>query len=668
MWNKHFSLNTNLNKLLLLLLFLAPTLAESMTNKRDFSISSTADTSQITRKVHLLKNVKVTASRAPLARNQQARMVTVLGHQQIQSLPVQSINDILKYVAGVDVRQRGPIGAQTDISIRGGYWDEITILLNGVNICDPQSGHNAFDLPVDVSDIERIEVLEGPAARVYGTSSLLGAINIVTRPKAKSGADIRIEGGSYGYAAGGLRANCKTKHWNNQLSGGYSRSDGYTRDKAGNLNMNLKGGRTFYQGSYEDDDIVVDWHAGLSSRRFGEYLFYGASDDQFEQTFKSFAAVKAENKKGFFHFHPLVYWNHSFDRYEWHKGKTKPVPFNYHTCNIYGINLNNFFDWIGGRTAFGADLRNEDIISVLLGEPLKTPQPIHGTDAKYTRGLNRTNVSFFLEHNFLLRHFTLSAGVFTLENSWADMNVRIYPGADASCLLGENWKIYASYNSSMRLPTFTELYYNYPGYIADKHLKAEELSAIEAGVKYRNNGIMATVSYFHNKKTNVIDWLYSQEKKSLLSVNLGEINTDGAEASFIFDFQRLFPSQTVVKSMNIAYCYLNQDKKEENGKVTVSALEYLRHKVVANINLHIWNKLNMAIDYRFQDRLGSYLKDKEPVKYKPYHVIDSRLSWNEHSYSAYLQANNLLNANYHDFGIPGPGVWITAGATCHLSF
>ena len=143
-----------------------------------------------------LNEVSVTGSRAPLTRAQAARMVTVLERADIQAAPVQSVNDLLKYAASVDVRQRGPIGAQTDISIRGGNYEQITILLNGINICDPQTGHNAFDFPVDISEIERIEVLEGPAGRVYGTSSLLGAINIVTRPHSSTSASAHIEGGS----------------------------------------------------------------------------------------------------------------------------------------------------------------------------------------------------------------------------------------------------------------------------------------------------------------------------------------------------------------------------------------------------------------------------------------------------------------------------------------
>ena len=141
-----------------------------------------ADTTVMHREV-TLDEVSITGSRAPMTRSQAARMVSVLERKDIETAPVQSVNDLLKYVASVDARQRGPIGAQTDVSIRGGNYEQITILLNGINICDPQTGHNAFDFPVDASDIERIEVLEGPAGRVFGTSSLLGAINIVTKHK-----------------------------------------------------------------------------------------------------------------------------------------------------------------------------------------------------------------------------------------------------------------------------------------------------------------------------------------------------------------------------------------------------------------------------------------------------------------------------------------------------
>ena len=88
-----------------------------------------------------LEAVAVTGSRAPVQLGQSARIVTVLDSLAIQSLPVVTINDLLKYAVGVDVRQRGVEGMQTDISIRGGSFDQIAILLNGVNVSDPQTGH-----------------------------------------------------------------------------------------------------------------------------------------------------------------------------------------------------------------------------------------------------------------------------------------------------------------------------------------------------------------------------------------------------------------------------------------------------------------------------------------------------------------------------------------------
>ena len=127
-----------------------------------------------------LEEVVVTGSRAPLTLAESAKIVSVITREDIHRAAAESINDILKLAIGVDVRQRGGFGVQTDISVRGGNFDQITILLNGVNISSPHTGHLSADFPVSPEDIERIEVLEGPAARVYGTSAFNGVINIVT--------------------------------------------------------------------------------------------------------------------------------------------------------------------------------------------------------------------------------------------------------------------------------------------------------------------------------------------------------------------------------------------------------------------------------------------------------------------------------------------------------
>ena len=630
------------------------------------------DTTDKTDRELTLDEVSVTGSRAPLTRAQAARMVTVLERTDIQAAPVQSVNDLLKYVASVDVRQRGPIGAQTDISIRGGNYEQITILLNGINICDPQTGHNAFDFPVDISEIERIEVLEGPAGRVYGTSSLLGAINIVTRPRPTSSVSAHIEGGSYGYLSAGARANVASGKWNNQLSGSYSRSDGYQRNSAGGLNSDYSGGKAFYQGTYDDDIVSVSWHAGLSTKDFGSNTFYGAKwDDQFEHTLKTYTALQAETKKGSFHLKPSIYWNHSYDRFELFRDAAEKYPFNYHRTDIFGVNLNGYFDWILGRTAVGAELRNEDLLSGNLGEPLDNPHHISGTDRYYDHGINRTNISFVVEHNILLRRFTLSAGLVAVKNSWNGMNMKVYPGIDASYRIGDSFKIFANYNTSLRMPSVTELYYSVGGHVADKNLKPEEISSVEAGVKYADHGITTQASVYHNNWKNMIDWIrYTADGPDApwQSVNFTEVKATGFQAQLTLNFRQIVPTQRILKSFNASYNYLFQDKDIDSSVESKYSLEYLRHKLVANLQLNIVSRLDLGINFRWQDRRGIYTDFDGTVKeYSPYSVVDARLSWTAPKYKLYLEANNIFDKNYIDYGcVPQPGTWLIAGLSAEL--
>ena len=635
--------------------------------------AQTAENNNAGEKLYELEEVEVTGSRVPLTVSQAARIVTVLDREAIAAAPVQSINDLLKYAAGVDVRQRGDMGVQTDISIRGGTFDQITILLNGINICDPQTGHNAADFPVELSEIERIEVLEGPAGRVYGTSSLVGAINIVTRTAKNSGAEVFADGGSYGYFKGGAIVSHVKNGLSNQVSGSYSRSDGFSRSEAGNLNADFKYVRLFYQGRYENDQVDVRWHAGFTNKDYGANTFYSTlSDEQFEHVRKYYTAVQAETKGDVYHFKPSVYWNRSDDRFEFYRGMPEKSPFNYHQTDVYGVSLNNYIQTFLGKTAFGAEFRNEGVRSTSLGEPLNSPVKVPGADAYFTLGLNRTNLSFHLEHNIVLRRFTLSAGVIAVKNTGNEMNFRFYPGVDASYQFARDWKVYVSYNTSLRMPTFTELYYSVGGHKADKYLKPEEMQAVEVGVKYLRPGIRGTLSLYRYHGTDMIDWIkdISQcDDAPWQSVNHAVINTMGAEASVLVDIRELMQRDAFVRSVNVSYSYIDQDKETTPNLQSKYALEYLRHKFVAQANFRIWRLLEMNLSYRWQDRMGNYQKGNSMVPYEPYSLVDARFTWNAPQYKIYVEGNNLLNKTYYDHGnIPQPGIWVRAGASYRFKF
>lgn len=611
-----------------------------------------------------MEEVEVTASRVPLTLNQAARTVTVIDRAAIAAAPVQSVNDLLKYVIGVDVRQRGEQGIQTDISIRGGTFDQITLLLNGVNICDPQTGHNAADFPVDIKDIERIEVLEGPAGRAYGTSSLLGAINIVTKTDRQSHAALHADGGSYGLASGGIRLNLSNDRVSNQLSAGYSRSDGAT------TNSDFNTLRAFYQGSFRHPQADLKWQAGLSKKDYGANTFYSAKyPDQYEETRKYFASVQAETK-GFIHFLPQAYWTQAYDHFELARGNASVSPFNDHRTTTYGLNLNSYLTTRLGKTALGAEMRNEDVVSTVLGETLAHPKRVSGRDAQYTKGRNRTNVSLHAEHTLLLSRLSLSAGfVATMNTDW-DKRFHLFPGVDASYWMTSQWKAYASWNTSLRMPTFTELYYTTNAtHQGNKNLKPERMQAYEVGMKYLLTGFEATMSVYHHRGKDLIDWVRPVDETIFYSMNHTRINTTGIELSALLDFSKLVSARFPLQTFYAGYGYINRDKAEEAQYESQYALEYLRHKVTMRLGHRIWRWLTADWTFRWQERMGCYTDYSasaggEQRAYKPYALLDAKFLWNAPAYQVFVEANNLFNKSYYDHGnVPQPGFQFRAGVS-----
>ncbi len=631
------------------------------------SINAQTATTLQKEKLIEMEEVEVTGSRVPVSLSQTPRILTILTREQISVAPVKSVNDLLKYAVGVDVRQRGQMGLQTDISIRGGNYSQITVLLNGVNINDPQTGHNSVDVPVDIGEIERIEVIEGPAGRVYGTSSLIGAINIVTKTHTKSGASLRAEGGSYGYAGAGVGAYLVGKRFTHQLSGGYSRSDGFTRSNAGTLNNDFRIGKFYYEGNYKKEDVRLKWWAGYSQKDFGANTFYTlAFDNQFEHTAKLYSAVQAETKLNAFHLSASAYWNRYHDRFELVRNDASKYPFNYHRTDIKGAKLNAYVETVLGKTAVGVEVRNEDIVSTKLGETLSSPKRIHGVNGvEYTKGLSRTSTTAHLEHNLHVDRFSLSAGLIAVKHTWNGMPLRLYLGVDMSYRIGKEWTAYASYNTSLRLPDFTELYYKDKERVSDKYLKAEEMRAYEVGVKYLTPSVRATLSLYHNRGKNMIDWIRPTDNTTVLwqAVNHAHINTTGVSASLVLDFAELLPRQSVLQSLHFGYNYLSQSRENKPNVLSRYALEYLRHKFVAQGYFHIYKHLHANVSYRWQERIGSYTNAKKEIKsYRPYGVADARLSWDAPKYTLYAEVNNLFDKVYYDYGdVPQPGFWFQAG-------
>ena len=612
-----------------------------------------------------LAEVTVSGTMAPLTQLQSARIVSVLSRQDIEQAAVQSINDLFKLVTGVDVRQRGGFGIQTDISIDGGTFDQVTLLLNGIDIGNPQTGHLSADFPVSISDIERIEVLEGAASRVYGGQSFGGAINIVTRHDVGRNIELSAQGGSFGTAEGEARFSLTTGKVSNRISGGGGRSDG------GTLNSSWRKGQLFYQGDYENDALKLDWQFGFSKKSYGANTFYSANyPDQYERNQRLMTSISAETK-GRFHFTPQVFWNRSWDNFELVHNST--FGENFHRTDVFGLKAGGHIDWQLGKTAVSALLRHENILSTNLG---CNRQP---EGDFYAWNDNRTTVSFSLEHNILLRHWTISAGVMASMTSAIDHRFRFYPGIDVAYRPTSRLKLLFSYNKGFRLPTFTELYYKSPTHEGNRDLKAEHNHSFSLGVEHRWSGAVASVRGFYHRGTQMIDWvMYAPD--DIFHTASFDLDNVGVQVQGKMSFPELFGHDTWVRSLSMGYTYIHQTKHDAEGVVKSNmAMEYLRHKAVASLTHRIakvkssnckWLNgiCELTWDFRWQERVGSYMSGGELVPYHPYAMLDAKLQWKAPCYQVFVQATNITNHRYYDLGsVPQPGIWVMAGARFRLS-
>ena len=606
-----------------------------------------------------LEDVEVLASRVPLTQLQAPRLVTVLSAVDIAAAAVHSINDLLEYAVGIDVRQRGEFGVQTDISVRGGTFDQITILLNGINISSPHTGHLSADFPVSVQDIERIEVIEGPSARVFGTSAFTGVVNIVTR---QDGSSAHLYGGSYGYAGGDLRLSHQSGGFSHNLSGGYSRADGATP------NSYFQSTRAYYQGGYSyGDDVKVNLQLGYSYKPYGANTFYGASStDQWESNERYIGSLTGEFRIGDLHIAPAISWNRWFDHYQWHKDK--PAGENYHQVDTWATSFNSWFESRLGKTSFGIEMRNEGIYSTKLGEPMLPSKyfDVRGHDGlsdstQYTHHADRTNVSAFLEHDVLLSQWTISAGLLANMNTALDHRWRLYPGVDVAYRPSRDWKLFLSWNMALRMPTFTDLYYSGANIEGTSDLKPERTNDVSLGARFRRPGFKADATVFYSHKSDMIDWVvYADELAAEQQQNPSATGTFRSGNFTLdnvgFEFDASFLPQELwqhcpLRKLGVQYAYIDEDIAYKRTIARSKyAMEYLRHKVVVSADSRLYRRLNLSLSWRWQDRVGT--------GNEPYGLLDGRLSWDATRWSVYADCTNLLDKTYYDYSyIRQPGRW-----------
>lgn len=639
------------------------TVAMVQTSQLCAQTDQTVQQVQRTEQENAMAEVTVSGTMTPLTEMQQVRIVEVITRDEINRAAGTTVNDILKSVAGIDVRQRGAFGIQTDISVDGGTFDQVTILLNGVCINNPQTGHLTADLPVTVADIERIEILEGAASRVYGAGAFGGAINIVTTGnRIQPGAPIvtaGAEAGSWGSVnadarvGGAFRAGSGVV--SNALSGGYARSDG------GVDNSDFRRFNLFWQGGSSCQRWKIDWQVGWAQKQYGANTFYSAKfPNQWEGNRRYLADIKSQvtlregnnDGKGRITLRPQVGWNRTTDHFQLVRNTSTGE--NFHTCDVVAGNVMVDATWAGGKTAVGVDVRHERILSTNLGEPMQENEWVelsYHPGMYYKKRDARTQVAFNAEHTLVLDHWTLSAGLMAAMNNGVDYRWRVYPGMDIAWRPNNSLKVYASYNKGFRMPTFTDLYYSGAERQGNGALRPEETHCVSMGVQYKTRRFTIKSRVFYHRGKHMIDWVKYTPTDDVYYA--ADFNLDNLGAQISADV-----SLPHAVRMQAGYTYIKQWRVKDYFKSGYAG-EYLRNKFTASLMHPIWRPLSMRWDVRVCDRIGS--------DYTPYAVLDAKLLCKLKSIELWVKGENLTDNRYYDLGgVQQPGICIMAGARWRL--
>ncbi|MBO4371107.1 MAG: TonB-dependent receptor, partial [Paludibacteraceae bacterium] len=440
----------------------------------------------------------VVASQRTELHSDSYRMVTQVSGAEISQLPIQTVSDVLKYLPGIDVRTRAANGGQSDVSMRGGTFDQVLVMINGVNLTDSQTGHYSMNLPIPADAIERIEVMQGTSSSLFCLNAFAGAINIVTRPTFLSDTThckAKLSGGMYGFANAAASLDWKRGAWTGKVSADYNRSDGYQapgpteKEKISIANTDLKCSNVYANAFYKDFELQI----GAQYKDAGLGMAYGfGSLDQFDATRTIFGSVGYKHLWGRWGLVSVLSYRANYDRYEWHRGQR--LYGNFHFLQTASAVVKTHYVSDFGKTSFGVELRNESLHSTNLGDtinPYGQVPNVEGFALKNVRvlqlvkGCNRLNVSYFVEQSvFCWEPFVASVGVSGNYNTLSGYNMS--GGANLGYNYQKGSSVYLNTNRSLRLPTFTDLYYDAGNQLGNRDLLPEEAWTLSIGTKYAN--------------------------------------------------------------------------------------------------------------------------------------------------------------------------------------
>lgn len=572
-----------------------------------------------------LDSITITSARIELPFKENSRTITVISSKDIIESPATNLAELLQQEAGIDVRRQGVNGMQSDLYIRGGSFDQTLLLVDGIKVEDPQTGHHTLNMALPLEVIERVEIIKGPAARVFGQNAFTGAINIVT----KSNTD-RIN--SVGYKLGSYEQQQVSGTLGTELGSStvighasVNTSDGYR------YNTDFENQNYFIKGRFNTNANPIEMIGYFAERKFGANQFYSQENahDQYEETQSSLLGLSTRFETEKLKITPRAYWKRNQDMYLYIR-ESPEVYRNLHISNKLGMQVNASYSSSVGISGFGIDVAKVFMTSTNLGER------------------DRLMANLFVEHRFSVANNSLDITPGISVNYFSDFKFHAFPGLDVGYTINNKLKAYANIGYTYRVPTYTDLYYVGPQDLGNENLVPEKALSEEIGLKYFGINFNAYVAIFNRSSDNLIDYTRENEDDKWEATNLTSLNSTGAELNLSSQFK----SGLYTQNISLGYTYLDENLNDVKAAYSKYVINSLTHHFTATVRSQFMKNLSQSIVYKFAERSSG----------TSYSVVDVQATLTFSNLELSIIGNNIFNADYIETGfVPMPKGNVLAG-------
>jgi iron complex outermembrane receptor protein len=546
-----------------------------------------------------------------------------LNSEALEDLPISSLVEALGS-GPIDLQSRSLQGGiQSDFSLRGSNFQQVLILLDGQRINDPQTAHHNSDLPFTREDIENINIIPGVNSALLGPDAIGGAINFRIKPPEDKKLVLELKGGSYKTASCLFSISEKMDQLGVRFSLEDQGSAGFYED------TDYKKLNTSFASLLEVPDGKMSLDFGYQEKEFGAHDFYtpgqGYLSKEWTRTYLFNTAWELD--KGGLLIKPGFLWRRHYDKFMLDKTQLRSNYLNHHRTDMYtpNIYLQNQFAFLG-RVGFGLEYGEDKINSTNLGKHSRSHESIF---LDLTRDLTaRISCDLSGRYDHYDSFTKSSTGTFSLKYRLSKTDILHFDLA-----------------RSIRLPSFTELYYSDPTTLGNNALSPEQAFNYQAGIDCQKEKLFFGVAIFWRNEKDLIDWVKrSSTQEKWQAENISGSDFLGWEGSGKFDFNEHL-------SVHGNYTYVDK-RKDKNGYLYKYGPNYIRHLLNSAIDLKLpWGTQTLNFSYKKKPDRNGWL------------LVNMRLSYNlRKKPEIFLNITNLFNVEYQEIeGIPQPGRYIEGG-------